>query len=182
MDKLSHDELGVLLHDSGVEVSAAETHGLVTGLLCRGVDLPGLADATHLIAGRAHQPADAAERLSELLERVWTDARRSLDGDSLEFSLLLPGDDRDLGERTRSVAHWCQGFALAFLYDDLAVDDLPADAAEAARDIVDIAALDEETDEGEASERALTEIEQYLRVAVQLLYEELVEPPDPGTG
>jgi uncharacterized protein YgfB (UPF0149 family) len=145
----------------------------VTGLVCRGLDPEALADATYLLAGYARQPPGRDERIVDLMIRTHEEVRAALHGDSFEFGLLLPDDETAMTERAGALAQWCQGFALGLLHGDLSLDELPDEAAEAARDIVEIAALDEDAEQDEDSERALTEIEQYLRVAVQLVYEEL---------
>ena len=182
MTRLSHDALAALLHGSGIEAGAAETHGIVTGLSCRGLDPEMLDDAVYLVAGRAHRSPEELEHLCDLVSRVHDEVHTSLQGDEFEFGLLLPDDDTAIGERSSAIALWCQGFMIGLLYDGLTVERLPDDTAEAANDILSIAALEDSVDDDESSERALTEIEEYLRVAVQLVYEEILGAPAPELG
>jgi len=97
----------------------------------------------------------------------------------MEFSLLLPQDEAPIDERAASVADWARGFVLALLRgEQLRLEDLNADSGEFLRDLFKIseAAADGGAEE---EERALAEIEEYMRVGVQLVFEELQPDDDP---
>ena len=87
------------------------------------------------------------------------------------------------------------GFALGFFADNQRdIQSLPGSAPEILRDIIEIAGADTQTDEPDDNdtERALTEIEEYLRVGAQLVFEEIQDElkavaeaqadAKPGTG
>ena len=96
----------------------------------------------------------------------------------MSFQPLLPGDDESLEQRTAALAAWCQGFnyglALAVRIGD-ADEALQHDTvAEIVRDFAELAQLGYTEDEIEGEgEVAWAELVEYVRVSVQLVFEEL---------
>jgi len=99
----------------------------------------------------------------------------ALSGRDMEFDLLIPGDDQPIEERARALTSWCTGF-LYGLGSNGAADpqQLPGDLGEIVRDLSEIthAGVDA-TDSLEASESALEELVEFVRVGVQLVFDEL---------
>jgi uncharacterized protein YgfB (UPF0149 family) len=97
-----------------------------------------------------------------------------------EFAPLLPDDSDSASLRAAALAHWCEGFLHGLVSVDhgealkqrLASDPL----ADIIRDMLQLtrAAADDDSEE-ETTEAAYVEIVEYVRVAVQLTYEELAE-------
>lgn len=170
MDATTYATFAEALRRDGAEVSLAEAHGLLCGLLCA-------------------DPDSAAERW---LEQLYTEsepgaARAALDalrdltadqlgGEQLDFAPLLPGDDAPLSERADTLGDWCQGFVYALGASGVGAGGapLPGDAGELLEDLVQIsrAGLDED-DDSEAEEGAYAELLEYVRVGVILIHEEL---------
>ncbi|GAB4513913.1 MAG: hypothetical protein Tsb0026_19010 [Sulfuricaulis sp.] len=98
-----------------------------------------------------------------------------LSGLECDFTPLLPGDEHSLAEQIESLSDWCRGYLLGLHAGGVKDGQvLAGDAGEIIRDITRIseAELDgSQADEEEA--RALVEIVEYLRVGVQLVFEEL---------
>jgi hypothetical protein len=164
-----HDHLSALFHRHGIRLAAAELHGIVTGLVAAGTeDAP---DRGLVLAGAS----EGAGAVRDALEGLTESAHRALDSGSLEFRLLLASEDSGIGERVVSLADWCQGFLLGLLDGDgNRIERLPGEAGEAARDIMAISQMSPEIDADLGSpERDLMELEEYVRVGVQLIYEEL---------
>ena len=85
--------------------------------------------------------------------------------------LLLPATI-GITEQTTSVTSWCRGFILGFNWNKSIVKEtLEPDAIEALIDIAQIADAQSSGDAPESQERALVELEEYLRVCAQLIYE-----------
>lgn len=144
---------------------------MVCGELCRQLRLGRAPEFTGLL-GLPAEAHGAGQTVLAIADELAEQSRRSLDA-GMEFSLLIPGDEEDIGERTASLADWARGFSLALLRgDELTLKDLDGDCAEVVQDLLKISEAQpgEETDE---DERALTEIEEYMRVGVQLVFEEL---------
>lgn len=171
-------ELEDTLSRAGSACGPAECHGTVCGVLCVGADGDG-AWLAHLLEEAAGREADITAGRRALLELRDT-TRALLDAGTLEFTPLLPDDEISLAERTASLGEWCQGFlyGMGLAGDRLQVDALPDEAGEVLRDMGQIAQAGFEGDaDDDADEAAYAEIVEYVRVGVQLLYEEL----QPGT-
>ena len=84
------------------------------------------------------------------------------------FQLLLP-DGEDTVARAGEMFAWCRAFLGGF---GLAVGEkkLSAEGEEALADLANLAAARTEDVEQDGDEEALTEIEEYLRMAVLLLH------------
>ena len=77
------------------------------------------------------------------------------------------------------MAAWCQGYVLGLLQnEEFSIDQLPAEAAEFARDVMDISQASVGENEQE-NERALMEVVEFLRVGAQLSFELIYA--EPGT-
>lgn len=170
----AYDEATRLLHEAGVPTGVAEAHGILTGLLCapEGAKVPW----QELVLGRgAGQPPAALAQLLTDLRRA-TEAR--LSGVEYDFTPLLPGDEHGLAGQIEGLSDWCRGYLLGLHAGGVQEPErLPGDAGEIVRDIARIseAELDAAGDDEEEA-RALTEIVEYLRVGVQLVFEELHPP------
>jgi uncharacterized protein YgfB (UPF0149 family) len=164
------DELQRALVQSRALTDAAEAHGTLVGALCAtGCSLSDWL-AEILPDGRAD--AGAADSLREVFE---TTAEALLDG-QMGFAPLLPHDDAAIGDRTVALGEWCQGF-LYGLGTGVAVTDasaLQGEAAEVLRDMTEITHVDvDPQDDPESNEAAYTELVEFVRVGVQLLYDHL---------
>lgn len=172
-----HDQLQATLDLAGVEMRASEVHGLVCGELCRQLTQGAGTDFPQLI-GLSQPPGGAGRAALDAVSALMDESRAALDA-GVQFSLLLPEDDEPIDARTASVADWAGGFTLALLRGGApALEDLAADSAEIVRDLLEIsdARPGEDTEE---DERALTEIEEYIRVGVQLVFEEMQPDEQP---
>jgi len=149
--------------------SVAETHAVVTGLLCGRPDQDDRELATHLAA---LQVGDwTSERILDKLGPALTQLRKELASDNMDFQLLLPTSDRPLEERTRCLAHWCSGFLAGFGAASPTIRS--EEAGDALRMVEQIAraATDPESDQ-ESEEGAYTELVEFVRVAILMLREE----------
>jgi uncharacterized protein YgfB (UPF0149 family) len=162
---------------AGAVVALAELHGGVCGALCAGgVDaarrwlLDSLDDAA---IGAA--PAAVADDLEELIGM----SVKMLEDAELTFEPLLPSDDAPLSERVEALAGWCQGFLSGVGSTAPAAADGSAEGdalGEILRDFAEISRADFREDEEAGHEQpdfALAEIHEYVRVSVQLAFEEL---------
>jgi uncharacterized protein len=148
----------------------AEAHGTLAGALCA-LGPYRLEDwlAEILPDGAGPGPADPA------LETLYAATVASLSGQDMDFDLLIPSDDEPIEERTRALTSWCTGF-LYGLGTNGAADPqrLPGDLGEILRDMTEItrAGVDS-SDSLEANESALAELVEFVRVGVQLVFDEL---------
>ena len=155
--------------------SPAEIHGLIIGCinnhLATGVQ-PALIEL--LTAGEAEQDLSG---FLEVIHEVYRDSSESLFNNDESFDLVMPDDDESIESRTDALADWCQGYMLGLLHNDkLTIEKLPDDGPEIARDILSIsqAGTSEEGDVNQ-DEWALAELQEYVKVGVQLIFEFIYE-------
>jgi len=156
---------------------AAEVHGSLCGLVCAlgpGGQSVWLADTLSEAPANGAVPAQTGDLLTALAASTCA----TLEGGELNFQPLLPDDDQALAERVDSLAQWCLGFNHG-LFVAARIGDAEAEldrgnTAEIVRDFSELALVavgDEETDA--AGEDAYAELVEYVRISVQLVYEEL---------
>ncbi len=147
----------------------AEAHGTLAGALCASGPYrleDWLADILPEGMGAPIDPA---------LATLYAATVDALSGSELDFDLLIPEEEEPIEERTRSLTAWCTGF-LYGLGSNGAADPqrLPGDLPEIVRDLGEItrAGVDA-SDSEEANESALAELVEFVRVGVQLVFDEL---------
>ena len=183
MSATTFTELADALAHAGAACGAAESHGTLCGAICAGVDR----DETWLehILDQAEGPDDAQRECRRELAGLCDTTRAALMSGALEFEPLLPGDEAGLAERTAALGEWCQGFlfGMGLGGSQPALEQMPDEAGEVLRDMGQIAqaGFEGEAAGAEEDEVAYTEIVEYLRVGVQLLYDEL-QPPSQGNA
>ncbi len=150
---------------------AAEAHGSLTGALCA-TDNYRLEDWLAEILPEGTTPGQAAVAS---LRQLYEATRGALIGTQMQFDLLVPDDEEPIEQRTEALTLWCNGFIYG-LGSGGAQDPerLPGDAGEIVRDLAQImrAGIDER-EAVEVNESALSELVEFVRVGVQVVFEEL---------
>ncbi len=187
MSATTFTELADALGRAGAACGAAESHGTLCGALCAGVD----GDETWLehILDQADGSDEAQRECRRELTDLCDTTRAALLAGELGFTPMLPGDETGLAERTAALGEWCQGFlfGMGLGGSQPALEQMPDEAGEVLRDMGQIAqaGFEGEAAGAEEDEAAYAEIVEYLRVGVQLLFDELQPPPQgnaPGSA
>jgi uncharacterized protein YgfB (UPF0149 family) len=161
----------LLLADTGH--NASEVHGIICGAICNQLKSGRQVDVMNLVIAVAGISNESKGALEASIDSLYESSQQCLDDRNSSFSLLIPDDDHALVERTEAIAQWCQGFVIGLLSNQaFTIDKLPANVAEIAQDFMAIAKA-EPGEDREQDEWALAEIEEYVRVGVQLIFEEL---------
>ena len=169
MADITFDELDHALRQAQIPIAAAEAHGIICGSVCSGA--PG-GDWEALILGQA--PITEDGDAGRLLRALHAQTRAWLDENEMGFQLYIPDDEHALAERAEAVADWCRGFMLGLAASGVRnLQQLPGNAQEVLHDFAAISELTVDTPADDEQERALAEIEEYMRVGTQLVYEEL---------
>jgi uncharacterized protein YgfB (UPF0149 family) len=149
---------------------AAEAHGTLAGCLC-GATGYRFEDWLREILPEGQAAPAAAATLAELYRAT---AGALLQRD-FEFELLLPEDAQPIDARTAALARWCQGFLYGLGAGAIRdASELPGEVGEIVRDFVEITRAGVDAEQGEESnESAYAELVEFVRVGVQLLFEEL---------
>ncbi|HVW69730.1 MAG TPA: UPF0149 family protein [Steroidobacteraceae bacterium] len=170
MTQPTYTEIQKVLADERSMTDAAEAHGTLTGCLCAAIGYRFEDWLLEILPeGRAHPLATAA------LRELYFQTAGALEGSDMEFSLLLPEDEAPLDARTVALAEWCQGFLYGL--GGSAIQDassLPGEVGEIVRDFSEITRVGVDSDQSvESNENAYAELVEFVRVGVQLVFEEL---------
>ncbi len=156
---------------------AAEAHGTLAGCLC-GASGYRFEDWLREILPEGRADRAAREGLKELFSAT----AGALIQPDMEFTLLLPTDAESLVLRTQALAEWCQGFLYGLGAGSIPdASELPGEVGELVRDLIEITRAEvDDTQDAEANEGAYAELVEFVRVGVQLLFEELADARAPA--
>ena len=166
---MAYNACNAIIEQIDAEFSAAEAHGMATGMLC----VNEQTESASWLAELLHNSSSVIDENKNLLVRLFEETRRLLASDEFEFDLFLPEDDASLIEQVEALKNWCRGFLFG-VGSGTAASNWPKDVREILKDITEFTKLDANA-EGEEDERAFVEITEYLRSAVLLLRDELGE-------
>ena len=164
---MAYNACNAIIVQSDAELSAAEAHGMATGMLC----VNEQTESSAWLAELLHNSSSVLDENKNLLVKLFEETRRLMASDEFEFDLFLPEDDTSLAERVEALKSWCRGFLFG-VGSTASSSSWPKDAREILKDITEFTMLDASV-EGEDDERAFMEITEYLRSAVLLLCEDL---------
>jgi len=171
-----YDNVQQLLVQERSLAEAAEAHGTLAGCLCatQGYKVDDWLREI-LPEGRATPQTTA------VLEELYAATTGALLQPDMEFELLLPADEQPIEVRTAALAQWCQGFLYGLGAGAVPdASELPGEVGEVVRDFIEISRAGVDATQGEESnEAAFAELVEFVRVGVQLLFEELgaLRPP-----
>ena len=181
---INHHELDAALNRCGASWDAGQAHGLLCSRLAvLGADA-GIGWLEQVLEGS--DPDNALRRECEsMLDALYTYTHRQLAERQSEFEPLLPGVSDSTIIRADAIARWCEGFLHGLVSgspDDNLKERLSSEPlSEIIKDMLQIAraTVDEESND-ETNESAYAELIEYLRIAVQLTYEELADFRSPS--
>lgn len=170
-----HSRFDQSLESIGLDLGASETHGVICGLLCTGTSRAHVDWFEQLFDDRPSSDLLVREA-RQMLGQLYLASKQQLAESGADFELLLPQDDEALQKRAHALVQWCEGFLYGLGLAGIDEKQLIGDAREALQDISEITRLDQEAlEEDEASESALMELQEFLRVATMLIREDLTE-------
>lgn len=174
MLKPSYQAVEDVVSTNDIAVSAADAHGMLTGMLC----VNALLDCEEWLSEVFDEVLDDLNEAEwAVMEELFEETRKHLESADFSFELFLPDEDAVLAERAQALSGWCQGFLYGIGYA-AAGRDWSVDSAEILSDLADISRLDANAS-GEADEEAYTEISEFVRVGVQLIHGDLQAPAVP---
>jgi uncharacterized protein YgfB (UPF0149 family) len=177
---MDYDKLDALRKSASIDMSPPEMHGGICSHICFKSD--------HFEEYMPYEKSDDGASVSvqiaayrkALLRIIETDTKRLNEGD-LSFGLIIPDETSSIKERAEALSIWCQGFidGVSFLLTDqkLKIDQSRTkESFEIIEDFTQISTLDphsinEEVDE----ELALMELIEFVRLSVQMIYDEFRE-------
>ena len=171
---VTYDRMQAALQAADADSGAAESHGLICGILCAaGTSDPALW-LDHLL-GAGNTDRAMAQSAQLLLTELYSETLLHLNDGDLGLVLLLPEDDTPLPLRSKALGEWCQGFLYGLALGGVREDGVrKGNVGEIMHDFYEISNTrfeHELTDEDE--ETAYAEIVEYVRMSVLLCHEEL---------
>jgi uncharacterized protein YgfB (UPF0149 family) len=147
----------------------AEAHGQLAGALCALVPYRMEDWLAEILP-----EASLSQGADPVLQTLYDSTVAALSGGDMEFDILIPGDDHPIEERTQALTLWCTGFLYGLGTGTADPQRLPGELGEIVRDLTEISRADVDArDTQEANESALAELVEFVRVGVQLVFDEL---------
>ena len=179
---LENERVERRLAAADLEVSGAEVHGMLCGLLCAGKP-----EARDIWFSELYQGDEGGEgddlllrECRQTLDQLHDETLEAITGPGLGFTPLLPDDEKPLMLRASAVRDWSQGFLYGIGLAGIAPErELSEHTREALRDFSEITRMDLETldEAAEEVEDDLMQISEFLWVAAMMVHDDLV--PDP---
>lgn len=174
-NNISFDDLhnALLSADSMTEV--AEAHGTLCGMIC----INGQADTNKWLAlifeNQDPQNIQLEESRQTLL-KLQEITQQKLTNHNYDLNLMIHADSMPLNIRIEDLSLWCQGFLFGLSIAGLTdISKLPTDASEILQDMSDIskAGYGAGEDDDEENEIAFSEIIEYVRMGVYVIFNTL---------
>lgn len=174
-----YENLNRLLAAQAVALTAAEMHGLLSGILCGGKQNDGWQVLVHELT---NDGLAFTQTLAGPLRELHQATASALADASFQFQLLLPVDDDDgaaLFARVDALAGWVNHFLLGLGVVQPQLDKVQGDVREAIDDLRNIGQLGYDEDEDrEALAQSLEEVIEYVRMAAILCHNDFTRPDD----
>lgn len=176
---IDHYVLEDALRQCGSNWDASQTHGLLSGRLAIAGSDGGFDWLSQVLEG-TEQADTIRDECESMLGQLFEVTYRQLTERQSGFEPLLPSEDDCTAVRATALAHWCEGFlhglVAAHNGDELKTRLAAEPLADIIRDMLQITrASADEDDNTESDDSAYTELVEYVRVAAQLVYEELAD-------
>jgi uncharacterized protein len=170
MHTASFSEIQRVLADERSMTDAAEAHGTLAGALCT--------TSTYRFEDWLQEilPEGRAQPISTgALRGLYFLTTETLSSAEMSFEPLLPEDTQPLDERAAALSQWCVGFLYGLGSGSIQdVSKLPGEVGEVVRDFDELTRVGVGTGESEEeNESAYVELVEFVRVGVQLVFEEL---------
>jgi len=174
---IAFDDVAQALTAGGSTVHAAEAHGCLCGALCaRRIYLPA-EWLEELLPDGVEPGTTVSVTAAGPLKSLFDQSRTVLEAREMEFEPLLPPDAATLDERVEALGAWTQGFLYGFgAAGPFKPGTLTTAVAEVLTDFAEVARAGAVGSESvETEEGALAELVEFVRVGVQLIYDELAD-------
>lgn len=169
---ISYSKLETTLTKLGAQLNAAETHGLLTGMLSLGAESHAERWRPALLENL--DCATPSKSQWGVLSAAGLQITQEFTKGNFEFNMLLPADSAPLEDRVDALCFWCRGYLSGLGLVGVTQDDLSNPTIrELVQDISQIAHVSMDTDASEEDENNYMELVEFVRVAVQNIQLEL---------
>ena len=156
-------------------VSASQAHGLMCACICAGKRLHGVPWLSRIM-GIARTSDQNLHDLRACLLDMYAFSSEQLQNMAFDYQLFLPDDDESLRERAYALSSWCRGFMEGFTLLGGAIgEEKSPESSDILFHLSETAKLDYDMlHVSEADEKAYFELSEYIRMAVLMLYQNMV--------
>jgi uncharacterized protein YgfB (UPF0149 family) len=170
MHTASFSEIQRVLADEHSMTDAAEAHGTLAGALCTASSYRFEDWLQEILPEGRAQPISTGA-----LRGLYFLTTETLAGAEMSFEPLLPEDAQPLDERAAALSQWCVGFLYGLGSGSIPdVSKLPGEVGEVVKDFDELTRVGVGAGESEEeNESAYAELVEFVRVGVQLVFEEL---------
>jgi len=168
-----YESFDEVLAEADCEITASEFQGILVGMICAGLE-PANGGWEKELVSAANDGQTLSVDAKSAADSVALESQRALIEQDELAPILIPDSDYPMIDRLESVSLWCQGFLLGFglqIGDSLAKK---AEIQESLQDISEISMMKLSQEDDEASQNDLLVVIEHVKVAVQLIYLELV--------
>ena len=165
----TYPALELVLSETKLKLHPSQVHGLICGMLCGNASQR--ADWEALITGGEKE----SQTVRKTLEALYGATEKQLSEFLFELQMVLPEESVELPQRAEALTLWCQGMLTGLKISQVPINDRePSELTEAINDFIEIAKMNyEDVVANEEDEVAYTELVEYVRMAVILVYQEL---------
>lgn len=179
--KATHEDLAQALQVVDSDTTAAEAHGVISGVLCVSSDNQASSKWVPLLLSDAAQmDADAVKKLSLLLLYMHQNTHTALKADDFTFDLVMPDDNKPVTERIAALADWCRGYLLGLSVhgtgNQMGGSSLAERNKEFIADLIEISNVRTGQESENKAEAYLLELHEFVRVGVQTIFDESQRP------
>lgn len=161
------------LSSDSLAVTPAEMHGLLSGMLCGGLD-PALGNWAPMLYDYTNDGQGWPIQSKELAASCVQLASEQLTGEDLDFELLLPADNENLLDRGDALTEWVSAFIAGIGVVGVKSGALSEDGKEVLADLTEIAQLGiDEDDDMEEQALLFEQVIEHVRVCAMTLHAEL---------
>ena len=175
---MNFEYINKIKQKSGISINVSEYHGKISAYLCsENLSVEALLPE-EINADKSFLSAETMKLKTVLLSLI-VETLEQLNDTEMSFYPLLSPDTEALTDRTLSLSSWCQGFVdgfgLVIAEKNISIDQIEQDIiGEIIEDFSQISKLTSASVMNEDGEElAYMEVVEYVRVGVQLIYEEM---------
>jgi uncharacterized protein YgfB (UPF0149 family) len=169
-----YETLEEKLAEEECQVSASELQGAIAGMVSTGLQPDDPHWSCNLLAA-INDSQSFSDSSQDILQKVLLETHNSFAQQDSLAPLLLPNEDYPLIDRLESLGLWCQGYLLGFGLQSGQQKISNAEIAEAISDISEISQLEVDSNDSEDAQMALITLVEHIKVAVKVIYLELVQ-------
>ena len=181
VDNIEYEQVEEVLAEAECETSAAELQAILCGMLAAGIS-PNDKKWLTTVIDIANDGRELNQEAQTTIRSIFAWTHYQMNQHDSLAPTLLPDDNYPALDQLESVAEWCQGFLLGFGIQTANSDISNPEVKESLTDLADISQLELDAEENEETQTALFTLIEHIKVAVQLIYWEMVVKKTAGLG